>query len=47
MHSPLAPPRRPALAIALGVSLLASAAGPARAWEYPLLPHVNGLAFFP
>ena len=47
MHSPLAPPRRLALAIALGVSLLASAAGRARAWEYPLLPHVNGLAFFP
>ena len=23
------------------------AAGPASAWEYPLLPHVNGLAFFP
>jgi hypothetical protein len=22
-------------------------AGPARAWEYPLLPHVQGLAFFP
>src|SRR5262249_45156487 len=22
-------------------------AGPARAWQYPLLPHVQGLAFFP
>jgi hypothetical protein len=35
-------------ALALGASLLvALAARPARAWEYPLLPHVNGLAFFP
>jgi len=40
--------RRLGLAGVLAVSLLATlAAAPARAWEYPLLPHVNGLAFFP
>src|SRR5215510_13673352 len=39
--------RRGSIALALGVSLLlALAPSPARAWEYPLLPHVNGLAFF-
>ena len=48
MHSKLASPRRMGHAIALGVSLLAAfAAAPARAWDYPLLPHVNGLTFFP
>jgi len=35
---------RAAMAIAF-LALLG--AGAARAWEYPLLPHVNGLAFFP
>ena len=44
MHLSLAPARRTALALAVGASLLA---GPARAWQYPLLPHVNGLSFFP
>src|SRR5215471_2241438 len=44
MHSTLAPARRTAVALALGASLLAA---PARAWQYPLLPHVNGLTFFP
>jgi len=43
MHLSLALARRTAVALALGASLVA---GPARAWEYPLLPHVNGLAFF-
>jgi hypothetical protein len=36
--------RRAAVAL-LAVSWLLAA--PARAWQYPLLPHVNGLAFFP
>ena len=44
MHASLAPARRLAVALALGASLLAA---PARAWQYPLLPHVNGLSFFP
>jgi hypothetical protein len=34
------------IAVALGFAALL-AAGSASAWEYPLLPHVNGLAFFP
>jgi len=34
------------IAAAVGFAALLSA-GPASAWEYPLLPHVNGLAFFP
>lgn len=37
------------LARALWAALIATAAitAPAAAWEYPLLPHVNSLAFFP
>ncbi len=39
---------RAARNIAAGLLLGAAlAANPARAWEYPLLPHVHGLAFFP
>jgi hypothetical protein len=44
MHTSLAPARRTAVALALVACTLAA---PARAWQYPLLPHVNGLAFFP
>ena len=40
--------RELASALAITVALAAGLApGAARAWEYPLLPHVNGLAFFP
>jgi hypothetical protein len=46
MHPSHAHPHRTTLALA-GLWLAVLAAGPARAWQYPLLPHVNGLAFFP
>ena len=44
MHTSPVSARRAVIALILGASLLAA---PARAWQYPLLPHVNGLAFFP
>ena len=44
MQSSLTLARRTAVALALVTGLFAV---PARAWQYPLLPHVNGLAFFP
>jgi len=48
MHTPHAHAHRGTTAFALAVSLLSViAARPAAAWQYPLLPHVNGLAFFP
>ena len=47
MHT-LAHTRRALAALALGSSLLAGMSPrPAQAWNYPLLPHVQGLAFFP
>ena len=45
IHRGFARPFRRALLSALLAS--ASFAAPATAWEYPLLPHVQGLAFFP
>ena len=48
MHTPHTHAHRGAVSLLVAVSLLAAlVAGPARAWQYPLLPHVNGLAFFP
>ena len=47
MHTPHPPARRALVALALLASLLAAGTGPARAWQYPLLPHVSGLAFLP
>ena len=49
MQSLIGNPRRMALALLIGTLSLLAVAGPrpARAWTYPLLPHVNGLTFFP
>ncbi len=48
MRLPHGHARRAVGNIAAGLLLAAAlAANPARAWEYPLLPHVHGLAFFP
>jgi hypothetical protein len=45
IHRVIARPFRRALVPVLLAS--ASLAAPAAAWEYPLLPHIQGLAFFP
>ena len=47
MHLSLALARRTAVALAIAMTAASLPAGPARAWQYPLLPHVNGLSFFP